>query len=141
MSKQNDTFAEFTIRRSKKLLLVICVLHVLSLLAIWSIYWPITIKFLLSLLLIVSCLYQYHAYQTTRLFLRYTSNIGWRLYLKNSDRYIDIKIKTSSVVCRLLTVLHVTSEQPQKTFVIFNDAMSDDDYRRFIILLRTTELI
>jgi predicted membrane protein len=139
MSKPITLQAEFTIGRSKIVLVMICVLHILSLLASWIVYFPITVKLMLSFLIILSCLYQYHTYQTGSLFLRYTSDHGWSFCLKNSEPFKEIKIQASSVVFRLLTILHISSEKTQKTLVIFNDAMSHDDYRRFMILLRTTD--
>ena len=135
MPNSPESASHFTIGRSLRLRLAINGLHVLSILASWLNDLPIFLNLLLSAVVMASWFFQYKACEADSIYLRYTLNDGWAVSF-SADNYLAVKIKPTTVVARMLIVLHLHADNRSKTLVIFNDAMTAHDYRRLTVLLK-----
>jgi hypothetical protein len=117
---------------------ILLILHLATVLACWlnPISWVYSLIF--SLILLYSWHYQYRSCSSEACNLRYTDNHGWCVCLANNATFIPVQMQKSSTVSPLLTILHFIIENQPKSYVIFNDAMSVDEYRRLSVLLRTS---
>ena len=136
MQKNTVTTTNFSIGHSRDLLTLINGLHILSILACWLSALPLPLRILLSLLLAFSWHFQHKACSADCTYLRYTSNAGWAVAFHDHMSYDSLILKPSTVAGGMLTILHFEVKNCNKTLLIFKDAMSANDYRRLIVLLK-----
>ncbi len=106
--------------------------------ASWVNALPVIVKLLILLAVSISLSgYLLHfCYQFQPYILSYTADLGWQLCKKN-NQLETVQVLPSTVITTELIVLHLQCQQ-QKTrrVVIFNDALSDKDYRALVVMLK-----
>jgi hypothetical protein len=136
VTKKPELSSFFTIGQSRWLKATIGFLHALSVLACWLNDLTILYSLALSLLVIVSWHFQHNkACKASCIYLRYTPTGGWTVSLDGNE-YFVVQIRPTTMVGRMLTVLHFSAKNSHSTFVIFKDAMTANDYRRLIVALK-----
>ena len=140
MPKIPQAAAGFSIAYSPKLLMTLNCLHILALAAAWLNALPLYLKLLVSVLLLISWRWQYIRQRAAPILLSYRAE-GWFLSLQADDDQA-ITLKPSSVISRMLTVLHYNrkAEKRLRTLLIVNDALPADAYRRLTVLLKISGL-
>jgi toxin CptA len=120
---------------SKRLILLMAVVHGLALIASLINNLPIFFKCVL-LIMIVSHFY-YQRKQLTSKQCRIEHNeTGWLLAENNG--FEDIQILPSTVISIVAIFLHFKINNHKQTLLIVSDALSEDDYRCLIVRLKTT---
>jgi hypothetical protein len=110
--------------------------HGLAVLACWLNGLAVVYKFGLSVIVLGSWLVNAKPSKAEPIYLRYTPRQGWWL-CSDGENYQPIQIKPSSVISRMLTILHYTDMgDGGGTVLIFKDAMDTNDYRRLIVSLK-----
>lgn len=135
MPKTTEPASHFVIGRSRLMTLIIDSLHTLSISACWLNALLFIHSLMLSLLVTLSWIFHHKACKADSTYLRYTASHGWAISFENED-YLPIEIKPTTVTGRLLTVLHFKFEKRSNILVIFKDAMTANNYRRLIVLLK-----
>jgi len=139
MPKNQESGAHFTIGPSAWLIKLIAGLHTISLLACWLNALPIVIKLLLSVMAAASWYFQHQSFKDASYCVHYTPTAGWTLsFVENAN--LTLNIQTGTVSNTLLTVLHYEAQGKCSTLLIFKDAIIENDYRRLIVLLKTSGL-
>lgn len=133
--KNLESAMNFTIGRSSRLRQAIDCLHVLSLSACWLSELPLTYRLMLSFLTAASWVFQRKACEADSIYLRYTATEGWAVSF-DGEGYLAVTIRPTTVVGRTLTVLHFSADSGNRALVIFNDAMTANDYRGLIVKLK-----
>lgn len=110
-------------------------LHALSVLACWLNDLTILYSLALSLLAIASWYFQHKACEASCIYLRYTPTDGWTVSFDGNE-YFVVQIRPTTMVGRMLTVLHFSAKNSHSSLVIFKDAMTANDYRRLIVALK-----
>ncbi len=73
-------------------------------------------------------------------YLRYTGFQGWSMSFDGGNEYCAVTIKSSTVVCGLVTFLHYASDvKAFNTLVVWKDALVPGDYRRLIVKLKLSD--
>ena len=137
LQKSTNT-TNFIIGQSRCGLILINCLHALAVLACWLNALPLTARLLLCIIISYSWYFQLKAHKAESTYLRYTSDSGWAIALQDRENYDSLTLKPSSVTGNLLTILHFDLEKGSKTLMIFKDAMTANDYRKLIVLLKIT---
>lgn len=140
-SKNLQASVSFAISRSSKLMWVIHLSHGLAILACWLNALETIGQIMLSVVLLACWGWQYKQQRNSQaIYLRYSPSEGWAMSAAGHD-YQAITLKPTSVINKLLIVLHYTDiNRHFKTLLIGNDSMSDQDYRRLLVLLKISGL-
>ena len=136
LQKNTTTSTNFIIGQSRCLLILINSLHMLSILACWLSALPLAARLFTCVLISYSWYFQFKAHKAECTYLRYTSNVGWAVAFQDQARYDSLILKPSTVTGNMLTILHFDLENCSKTLMIFKDAMTANDYRKLLVLLK-----
>jgi hypothetical protein len=122
--------------RLKHLLIIV---HIIALAACLLAYIPVMFKIGLVVCVAVhfrwsdKCLKQQH-WQ-----IRHTDENGWEALI--DGQFIAINILSSTVITTVVIVLHFEYQNTIKCHLaILNDALNADNYRQFIVRLKTTDI-
>lgn len=137
MSKKYDPSLLLELKPSERLKRLLVFAHVLALVASLANALPLAVKAGLfagiCLNLRVAVRHVNHSRQT----IKYTEASGWEV-LECGD-FEPALILSSTVITVYAIFLHVARRNGgKKTIIVLNDALSEDDYRSFIVKLRTT---
>jgi hypothetical protein len=135
MSAKSQSPLRLTINESKRLTQLIACLHALTLAA--SLMNSLAISLKVVLLLAIGCHYYFYNKRRAKPYsLEYTET-GWQLL--DHDEVLTLQILPSTVISTIAIFLHFKPDnQAKNTRVIFCDALADDDYRKLIVMLKTT---
>lgn len=75
----------------------------------------------------------FHKVTNEKRSIKHSENLGWQI--SNGGDFEAVEILTSTVITTSFIFLQV---QDKPTIIIANDALSEDDYRRFIVKLKIT---
>ncbi len=130
----------FKIGRSIFMLRLILIIHFLSLVACLLNGLPVKYQAILILLVTASLINQLFAYnRASGACLKYLDNNGWEVTY-DSHVFIPIDISAATVLTSLLTVLYFQQGEIRKILVIFKDAMTEKEYRKLRVTLKTSGL-
>ncbi|MGZ4959331.1 MAG: protein YgfX [Methylomonas sp.] len=135
MPKKPESALNFTIGRSRRLRQAVDYLHALSVSACWLNDLPPVISLILSSLVVMSWFVQRKACKTGHIYLRYTVSEGWSICF-DGELYLVAEIKPTTVVGKMMTILHFSADNRSRTLLIVKDAMAANDYRRLIVNLK-----
>jgi toxin CptA len=121
---------------SKRLIMLMVLIHALALLASVMNSLPSILKCVLLISLVSHCYFQLKKLKTTHQRIEHNET-GWRLAMANS--FEEIQILPSTVISVFAIFLHFkVDNKPKQTLVIVSDALADEDYRCLIVRLKTT---
>jgi len=138
LSKKSAPPLFFTLNKSRRLIHILRVLHILAALASVLNALPILFKLITFLAVVVSFKQYSSRYDKhfQRFFIRYSEETGWQLSQNNSV-FQRIEILPTSVVSQYVIVLHFhLQDKKQLSRVIFYDALSTQDYRALVVALK-----
>ncbi len=138
MPKPPEPSSYFTIARSRILVIAINCLHALAILACWLNGLPVHVRLMLSVFVAISWFFQFKACKSSNKCLRYSATDGWAICL-DDENYFEVKIKPTTVIGRILAVVHFQTNAQCNTLLILNDAMTANDYRRLVVLLKISQ--
>jgi toxin CptA len=124
-------------KQSRKLIQFLVVIHLLALAASIANALPVTVK---SVLLIGICLHLWFItcqFQDRHYKIKHTEGLAWELADGNDVETIEII--SSTVITTFAIFLHFKRNAKKQSLLILNDALSDDDYRRLIVRLKTAD--
>jgi toxin CptA len=123
------------LKQSRKLIQFLVVIHVLALAASIANALPVIVK---SVLFIGICIHHWFTLKRVNeqhYKIRHTEGLGWELADGNDVEAIEII--NSTVITTFAIFLHFKNNAKKQSLLILNDALSDDEYRRLIVRLKT----
>jgi hypothetical protein len=127
---------QLALNDSKRLIVLMALIHALALLASVMNSLPSILKCVLLIILVSHYYFQLNKLKTKHHRIEHNET-GWRLALDNS--FEEIQILPSTVISIFVIFLHFkTDNKPKQTLVIVSDALADEDYRCLIVRLKTT---
>jgi hypothetical protein len=69
--------------------------------------------------------------------IRYSEKSGWQI--ATCHDFESIRISTSTLITTFVIILHIKSQNNNNlAILVLSDALCEDDYRQFIVKLKTT---
>ena len=138
MSKKSAPPLFFTLKKSRRLIQILSVVHSLAALASMLNGLPLSFKLLAFLAVIASFKYYSLLYDKKfqPFFIRYSEETGW-LVSENKTDFQTIEILSTSVVSQYVIALHFhRQDKKHHSRVIFYDALTTKDYRALVVALK-----
>ena len=123
----------FELQASKRLFQIVMLIHGLALIASMLNSLPLFIKLLVFSAVAVHGYFAFKRSQTQPCLSIEHSETGWRVL------EMEVEILPTTVISTLAIFLHFkTNENTKQNLVIFNDALSSEDYRNLLVRLKIT---
>jgi Membrane-bound toxin component of toxin-antitoxin system len=122
-----------TLKPSKVLLQFTIVLHLLAVLAALGNDLPLAIQLIIVGFIVIDAWFTIKRVRTEQRVISYSAAKGWQL--SDNSKVTDMQVLPSTVLTTLVIFLH-TANNP--ALLIAYDALSQEDYRRLIVLLKIT---
>ncbi len=120
---------------SDRLKQLLFVMHVLALGSSIANALPIMAKLALLAGIGLHLWFTLNRLKNEQLTIKHTEALGWEI--SDSNDFKPIQILNSTVITTFAIFLHFTDDAHKRSLLILNDALSEDDYRRLIVRLKT----
>ncbi|MDD1616343.1 MAG: hypothetical protein CG439_1471, partial [Methylococcaceae bacterium NSP1-2] len=128
-----------TLKYSKRLTNFIKFIHALALAACVMNSLPVIVKCALLIAIGSHFYFQLKGLKSQQYTIKHSETLGWEL--AEGDDFESIKILPSTVISIFAVFLQFEKENKSKqSLVILSDALAEDDYRRLIVTLKTTDI-
>jgi toxin CptA len=138
MQKKHEPPLLLVLKPSRLLKQLLVVLHVLALASSFANALPIAIKLSLSTLICIHLYDRIKRLQNELYTLKHTEALGWEIS-GNAD-FQPIQILNSTVITLSAIFLHFNNNAKKQSVIIASYALTEEDYRRLIVRLKTTGL-
>jgi toxin CptA len=139
MQKNYSLPLQLTLNRSKRLTNFIKFIHVLALAACVMNSLPVIVKCVLLLAISSHFYFQLNGLKSQPYTIKHSETLGWEL--AEANNFVAIQILPSTVISIFAVFLQFQKENKAKhSLVILSDALTEDDYRRLIVKLKTTDI-
>jgi len=149
LSKQHQTPALFKLQPSERLNRINGLIHVLALGACISNALPIILKCAFVTVLSIHFWLLRRRIKKNQPIIKYSEASGWEIS-QGDDVFETVNILPSTVITIAAIFLHTTGQDSDstsvfrakqiKTLLIVSDSLDEDQYRRFIVKLKTTAI-
>lgn len=138
LSKKHDPSLLLALKPSRRLKHLIVFMHVLALAACAANSLPIAVKLGLSAAICMHLWFTVKRLKSEHHSIKHTEALGWEVSSGSND-FESVRILNSTVITTFAIFLHIRSQNAGKqAMLILNDALSEDDYRRLIVKLKTS---
>lgn len=135
MLKKHEPSLLFELKPSKRLKRLLIVIHALALGSSIANALPITIKLALLTGICMHLRFTTKHLTSEQYKIKHTEALGWEI--SDGNDFEPIQILNSTVITVFAIFLHFTNNAHKQSVLIVNDALSEDDYRRLIVRLKT----
>ena len=135
MQKKHEPPLQLELKPSKQLKRLLVVMHVLAMGASFANALPLAVKLVLLSGLIIHLAYMFRHLSDRVCKIKQTEAFGWEL--ADSNDFEAIQILESTVITTFAIFLHFIKNTHKCSLLIVNDALTEDEYRRFIVRLKT----
>lgn len=135
MSKKLESPLLLKLKPSKRLKRLLVVMHALALSSSIANALPAAVKLALLIGICVHLWLSLKYRENEQYAIKHTETMGWEIF-EGSD-FEPIEILNSTVVTVFAVFLHFNKNARSQSALIANDALSEDDYRRLIVRLKT----
>ncbi len=135
LTKKTEPTLLLELKPSKQLKRLLVAMHVLALGASTICVLPMTVK--LALLTAICLHFQFivERLKTALYKIKHSEALGWEV--ADGNDFESVQILNSTVITLFAIFLHFTKNAHKRSVLIVNDALSEDDYRRLIVRLKT----
>lgn len=137
MLKKRDPSLSVELKPSKRLKQLLVIMHVLALAASIANALPIAIKLALSTGIFIHLRFMIKRLKSERHEIKQSEALGWEI--SSGNDFKSAQILNSTVITIFAIFLHFTDNARKQSVLIVNDALTEDDYRRLIVRLKTTD--
>jgi toxin CptA len=138
LSKKHEPLLLLELKPSERLKQLIIFIHVLALGACAANSLPIAVKLGLSIAICMHFWFSIKHLKSEHHRIKHTEAFDWEVS-SASNAFEPVRIMNSTVITIYAIFLHFRSQNAGKqTVLILNDALSEDDYRRLIVKLKTS---
>ncbi|WP_432740375.1 protein YgfX [Methylobacter sp. G7] len=135
MAKKHEASLLVELKPSKRLKQLLVVMHTLALASSIANALPVAVKLALSTGICI------HFWGTVKRLtkksynIKHTEKFGWEI--SDGNDFESIQILNSTVITVFAIFLHFNKNAQKQSLLILNDALTEDDYRRLIVRLKT----
>jgi toxin CptA len=138
LSKKHEPPLLLALKPSERLKQLIVFIHVLALAACAANSLPIAVKLGLSAAICVHLWLTVKRLKREHHRIKHTETLGWEASSSSNDLE-SVRILNSTVITPFAIFLHIRSQNAGKqAMLVLSDALSEDDYRRLIVKLKTS---
>ncbi|MDO9048910.1 MAG: hypothetical protein Q7U66_14415 [Methylobacter sp.] len=140
MSKKHELPLLLELKTSKQLKQLLVVMHVLAMGSSLANALPITVKLVLLTGIFLHLWFDIKRLKNQQCKIKQSEALGWALLSEGSagNDFEPIQILNSTVITVFAIFLHFNKNAHKQAVLIAYDALSEDDYRRLIVRLKTT---
>ncbi len=135
MPKKHDLPLLLELKPSQRLKLLLVVMHGLALAASIANALPVAVKLALLAGLCLHFWFVIKRFKSEQRIIKHSDALGWEVSYGND--FESIQILNSTVITVFAIFLHFKNSAGKQSMLIVNDALTEDDYRRLIVRLKT----
>ncbi|MGZ5008176.1 MAG: protein YgfX [Methylobacter sp.] len=135
MQNKHEAPLLVALKPSKKLKRLLVIIHLLALGSSLAAALPIAVKLALLSGICLHLAFTVKHCQSAQCDIKHTEISGWEIAEGND--FASIQILDSTVISVFAIFLHFKRGAERQTVLIMPDALSEDDYRRLIVRLKT----
>ncbi len=136
LQKKHELPLLLELKPSKQLKWLLVVMHVLALGSSIANALPIPIKLALLTGICLHLWFVINRLENQQHKIKQSEALGWEI--SDGNDFEPIQILNSTVITVFAIFLHFNKNAHKQAVLIANDALSEDDYRRLIVRLKTT---
>lgn len=137
MPKKLEPSLPLELKPSQQLKQLLIAMHALALGASIANALPITIKLALLTGIFLHFRFTMKRLESEPHKIKHTEALGWQVF--DGSDFKPVQILDSTVITTFAIFLHFTDDAHKQSLLILNDALSEDDYRRLIVRLKTAD--
>jgi predicted Kef-type K+ transport protein len=135
LPKKTEATLLVELKPSKRLMRLLVVMHALALGASIACALPITVKLALLAGIFMHFRFFVKRLKNEQYTIKHTEALGWEI--SDGNDFEPVQILDSTVITIFAIFLHFNDNAHKRSVLIANDALSEDDYRRLIVRLKT----
>jgi hypothetical protein len=135
LSKKHEFPLLVELQPSRRLKQVLAVMHLLALASSIANALPIIVKLALAIGIGLHFYFALTRLKSEQYAIRHSETSGWEI--ASSNDFKPVQILSSTVITLFAIFLHFNKHTHKQSVLIVNDALSEDDYRRLIVRLKT----
>ncbi len=135
MPRKHEPSLLVELKSSKRLKWLLIVMHALALGSSIANTLPMTVKLALLTGICMHLRFVISRLKNEQYKIKHTEALGWEV--SNGNDFKSIQILNSTVVTLYAIFLHFNKNAHKQSVLIVNDALSEDNYRRLIVRLKT----
>jgi toxin CptA len=136
LSNKHEPLLLVELKPSKRLKRFFVILYVLALGSSIANALPIIVKLTLLAGICMHFRFMNQRLKNEQYIIKHTETSGWEI--SSGNDFKQIQIMNSTVITVFVIFLHFADNANKQSVLIVNDALSEDDYRRLIVRLKTT---
>lgn len=137
MSPKHPPSLLLELRPSNRLKQLLVVTHVLALGSSIANTLPVTVKLLLLIGICLHLFFVVNRLKSKQYNLKHSETSGWEI--SGGNDFKAVQILGSTVITVFAIFLHFNQNGRRQSVLIVNDALTEDDYRRLIVRLKTAD--
>lgn len=138
MQKKHELPLLLELKPSKRLKRLLVVIHVLAMGSSIANTLPITVKLALLTGICLHLCFVINRLKNQQCKIKQSEALGWTI-LSDGNDFEPIQILNSTVITVFAIFLHFNKNTHKQAVLIASDALSEDDYRRLIVRLKTAD--
>lgn len=135
MSKKLEPSLLLELKPSKRLKRLLVVMHVLALGSSIANALPFAVQLALLTGICLHLRFMIKRLKSGHYIVKQSEALGWEV--SDGNDFKSIQVLNSTVITIFAIFLHFTDNTQKQSVLIVNDALSEDDYRRLIVRLKT----
>lgn len=135
MAKRHEPSLLVELKPSKRLKQLLVVIHLLALGSSIANALPVVVKLILTVGISMHLWFTIKRLPSKQYNIKHTEAFGWEI--SDGSDFESIQILNSTVTTVFAIFLHFNKNTPKQSLLIINDALSENDYRRLIVRLKT----
>ena len=135
MPQKTESTLLAELKPSKRLKRLLAVMHMLALGSSIANALPVAVKLALSTGIFMHLRFIIKRLKNEPYKIKHTEALGWEV--SDGNGFEQVQILDSTVITIFAIFLHFSSNAHKRSLLIMNDALSEDDYRRLIVRLKT----
>ncbi len=135
LHKKTELPLLLVLQPSQRLKLLLVVIHGLALGSSIANALPVAVKLVLLTGIFLHLLFVFKRLKTEQCSIKQSDATGWEL--GDGNDFESIQILNSTVITVFAIFLHFNNSAGKQFMLIVNDALTEDDYRRLILRLKT----
>jgi toxin CptA len=137
LPKKHETLLLAELKPSKRLKQLLIIIHVLTLASTLANALPVAVKLAILTGICLNFLFVINNLKGERYTIKHTEALGWEI--ADGNGFESIQVLNSTVITVFAIFLHFNKNAHKQSVLIMNDALSEDDYRRLVVRLKTAE--
>jgi hypothetical protein len=137
LTKKHESPLLVELQPSRRLKQLLAVMHLLALASSIANALPIIVKLALVIGIGLHFYFALTRLKSEQYAIRHSEASGWEIASGNDFK--PAQILNSTVITLFAIFLHFDKNAHKQSVLIVNDALSEDDYRRLIVRLKTTD--